>query len=125
MFPDRQNPRWMLDHVGSFRMVIFLPVAEVKRTADRQGLPAVGHAAFYCGDAVQAARVGRGFRAAIDGGRTPFYGAGRITDGTGPPAIGSLRLQVAGGRRDGFTVRSQRHQPEASEIGRASCRERV
>ena len=33
MFPDRQNPRWMLDHVGSFRMLSFLPVAEVERTA--------------------------------------------------------------------------------------------
>ena len=33
MFPDRQNPRWMLDHVDSFRMLSFLPVAEVERTA--------------------------------------------------------------------------------------------
>ena len=30
--------RWMLDHAGSFRMISFLPVAEVGRTADRQGL---------------------------------------------------------------------------------------
>ena len=33
MFPNRQNPRWMLDHVDSFRMLCFLPVAEVERTA--------------------------------------------------------------------------------------------
>ncbi len=38
MFPDRQNLRWMLDHVGSFRMLSFLPVAQAERTADRQGL---------------------------------------------------------------------------------------
>ena len=71
-----------------------------------RGLPALGHAAFYRGDAVQSARVGRFFRAAIDGGHTPFYGPGRITEGTGPLAAGSLRLKVAGGWRDGFNVRS-------------------
>ena len=38
MFPDRQNLRWMLDHVGSFRTLSFLPVAQAERTADRQGL---------------------------------------------------------------------------------------
>ena len=38
MFPDRQNLRWMLNHVGSFRTLSFRPVAQAERTADRQGL---------------------------------------------------------------------------------------
>lgn len=56
MVLNRQNSRWILGHAGSVRMLSFLPVAEVERTADRQSLPAVGRAAFYRGDAVQSAR---------------------------------------------------------------------